>query len=439
MNANDLIEKANQATEQENWHAAYQYWSDVQAIDPDNEWVALKIGHTLLELERYEEAEDVLLEDIQIYPNRPFAYLDLARIAEHQERWDTAIKHWDTIIQRFNNYEWTQYFYAHFLKKLGNRDQAERYFLMDVIKHPHHIYSYLELIQIALDKLQLRLAHARIEDFCEKHPEAEDLVKHHRQQLQRLKQQIHVRSYFDLEPNNANLKKIQYPITVIPKFKCMYIAVPKIATSSVLRNLYRITHNDDQYLTEELRDAMKGIIIPDAEFTGQYWDAVKTAINDKDYFVFTFVRNPYSRILSGYLEKFLRPHKDWTMYRTQLGFDPDIKKHPVSFVEFLRRVREYHPSKLNSHFAQQRYILGLDRSMRYDFIGRLEDMSSDLPYVLSRLDQNQAVDVLHQAPHARNASEKLQQYYGEEEKALVAEIYADDFKYLGYGLDWNLI
>jgi hypothetical protein len=77
--------------------------------------------------------------------------------------------------------------------------------------------------------------------------------------------------------------------------------------------------------------------------------------------------------------------------------------------------------------------------MRYDFIGRLEDMSSDLPYVLSRLDQNQAVDVLHQAPHARNASEKLQQYYGEEEKALVAEIYADDFKYLGYGLDWNLI
>jgi tetratricopeptide (TPR) repeat protein len=434
MNVDELTKLGEEAIDQQNWGIAYQYWSEVQVADPDNDWADLKLGHILIELGRYDEAEELITESLQIYPNRPFGHFDLARIAESHKQWDLAIQRWETVVSKFSDYEWTFHFYAMFLKKLGDRDKAERYLLMDVANYPEHIYSHFELIQIAIDKLQFRLAQFRIEQVCENHPEAKDIIEDYQQQIRALQKKISVQSYFDLKPNKENLAIIKYNITVVPQFKCIYVAIPKVATSTVLRNLYHITYKDDQYLTEDLRSAMKGIVIPGQEFTGYYWEKVISVINDKDYFTFTFVRNPYSRILSAYLEKFIRDGK----YRPPLGFEPDIAPNEISFVEFLRRVREYPVSDLNAHFTPQWYVLGLDRSMKYDFIGRLENMSSDLPYVLSQLNENQTFEVLHQAPHARNAAEKLKQYYSEEEQALVAEIYEDDFKYFGYGYALDL-
>lgn len=438
MNVDELIKLGEEAISQSDWDMAYKYWCEVQVVDPDNDWTDLKLGHILMQLGRYDEAESSLMDSIEIYPNRPFAHVDLALIAQRQERWELAIQRWEIVISKFSNYEWTYHFYANFLNKMGDRDKAERYFLIDTINHPEHIYSHLELIQIAIDKLQFRLAQYRIEHVCKNYPDSEALLDDYKRQIQVRQKQISVRSYFDLQPVMWRQRSLKYNITVITHFKCMYVAIPKVATSTVLRNLRYITHGDDQFMTEDLREAMKGIIMPDQTYRGDYWEKVISVINDKDYFVFTFVRNPYSRILSGYLEKFLRPEQSWNRFRTELAFEPDIVSNPVSFVEFLRRVREYPACDLNPHFTPQWYVLGLDRSMKYDFIGRLENMSSDLPYVLSRLDANKATEILHQAPHAQKATEKLKQYYGEEEQALVAKIYEDDFKYFGYGYDLDL-
>lgn len=438
MNVDELIKLGEEAISQADWDIAYQYWSEVQVVDPDNDWTDLKLGHILMQLGRYDEAEASLMDSIEIYPNRPFAHVDLALIAQRQQQWSLAIQRWETVISKFSDYKWAFHLYAMFLKTIGERDKAERYLLMDVTNHPEHVYSRLELIQIAIDKLQFRLAQSRIEQVCKNHLEMENSVEHYQKQIQMLQKKLSVRSYFDLQPVKWRQRSLKYNITVIPQFKCMYVAIPKVATSTVLRNLRYITHGDDQFMTEDLREAMKGIIMPDQTFTGDYWEKVISVINDKDYFIFTFVRNPYSRILSGYLEKFLRPEREWDRFRTELAFEPEIKSNPVSFVEFLRRVREYPACDLNPHFTPQWYILGLDRSMKYDFIGRLENMSSDLPYVLSRLDADKATEILHQAPHARNATEKLKQYYSEEEQALVAEIFDDDFKYFGYGYDLDL-
>jgi tetratricopeptide (TPR) repeat protein len=435
MNVDELIKLGEEAIDQQNWNVAYQYWTEVQVADPDNDWTDLKLGHILIELERYDEAEELITENLQIYPNHPFAHVDLALIAQRQEQWDLAIQRWETVISKFSDYEWAYHFYAIFLNKMGDRDKAERYFLMDVINHPKHVYSHFELIQIAVDKLQFRLAQYRIEYVCKSYPDTATLLDDYKRQIQVRQKQISVRSYFDLKPDKWRQRILKYNITVISQFKCMYVAIPKVATSTVLRNLRYITHGDDQFMTEDLRDAMKGIIMPDQTFTGDYWEKVISVINDKDYFVFTFVRNPYTRILSAYLEKFLHPEHEWNHFRTELAFEPNIVSNKVSFVEFLRRVRKYPASDLNAHFTPQWYVLGLDRSMKYDFVGRLENMSSDLSYILSRLDANKATKVLHQAPHAMNAAEKLKQYYGEEEQSLVREIYADDFKYFGYGYD----
>lgn len=440
MNLDELITLGDEAVDQQNWDAAYQYWSEIQVADPDNDWVELKLGNILIELERYDEAERLILDNVQVYPNRPYGHIDLARIAEYQEQWDIAIQRWEMIISKFSDYEWTFHSYAMFLIKIGNRNQAERYFLMDIANYPDHVYSHLELIQIAIDKLQFRLAQFRIEQVCDNYSEMKDTAEAYHKQIRALQKQISVRSYFDLGTEKWQQRIIQYNITVIPQFKCMYVAIPKVATSTVLRNLYHITFKDNQYLTEDLRDAMKGIVMPDEEFTGDYWEKIISVINDKDYFVFTFVRNPYSRILSAYLEKFLRRRKDGEIYRTQLGFKPDILPNTVSFVEFLRRVRQYPASNLNAHFTPQWYVLGLDRSMKYDFIGRLENIASDFPYVLSRLNHSERPpEILHQAPHAQKASTKLKQYYGEEERMLVEEIYKDDFKYFGYGYDLDSV
>jgi len=150
------------------------------------------------------------------------------------------------------------------------------------------------------------------------------------------------------------------------------------------------------------------------------------------YFRFSFVRNPYSRALSCYLEKIAGHMWLRDLRLPELGFQPD---EDVTFVEFLRKVADQAPAEMDIHWAPQHHLLSLDK-VSYGFLGRFEQLHSDLRSVIAHLGITAPAGLLARPTlHRTGASEKSAQFYDPESVDLVREIYREDFNRLGYGVD----
>ena len=149
---------------------------------------------------------------------------------------------------------------------------------------------------------------------------------------------------------------------------------------------------------------------------------------DGGAFRFCFVRNPFTRILSCYLDKFVA--NDWERRRLapQLGLDPAA---PPGFADFLEAVRAQDPTRRDIHWASQSFLLRPER-FGYAFIGRFELFEPQFAQVCRHLGIAYAPGPVDRA-HATGADAAVGAHFGAAETALVQEIYAEDFRAFGYG------
>lgn len=133
---------------------------------------------------------------------------------------------------------------------------------------------------------------------------------------------------------------------------------------------------------------------------------------------FTFVRNPYVRVLSAYLDKIER--------KAAQG-----NGKAISFSEFLRQL-ERGDLYRNAHWAPQASLLLLPVT-EYDFIGRVESLERDLAAVLATL-QGRPGDRPPRSALGNwtGAGGRLAQYYDDDSLAIVRRLYARDFEAFGY-------
>ncbi|XP_045192351.2 carbohydrate sulfotransferase 8-like [Mercenaria mercenaria] len=122
-------------------------------------------------------------------------------------------------------------------------------------------------------------------------------------------------------------------------------------------------------------------------YSRDYYEEIKERHVLEDAFSFTFVREPYSRLFSAYENKFFHPNEMWKKLGTdvirEVRPDPSpLSKtigHDVTFVELVQYVvtlwEQGRP--LNPHLAPMKSICDPCRK-RFDFIGKLETMSTDL-------------------------------------------------------------
>jgi len=105
-------------------------------------------------------------------------------------------------------------------------------------------------------------------------------------------------------------------------------------------------------------------------------------LNNK--FSFTVIRNPWTRLVSGYRDKLNSTarvtwkHGKVTLYILNNYRDRKITLNQIkdeglypTFLEFLRYLVDEQIPKVNDHFKPQYYMLGLE-DVKYDFIGALE-------------------------------------------------------------------
>lgn len=220
-----------------------------------------------------------------------------------------------------------------------------------------------------------------------------------------------------------NVETADYLFHLSRKFNYLYAATAKAGSSYVLRQLqYAELDFDASKLADEPHDrTLSTLMSPLSDM-----DAFRTAING-GAFKFCFVRNPYSRALSCFLDKFQQDPTERTRLNPDLGFEPD--KWP-SFWEFLDAVRKQRQGSRDIHWETQSFHLRPD-IVRYSFIGRFENFGSDFAKLVHILNMQAYTD--NQDRHRTAATTRLKEFYGPAEKMLVEEIYAEDFRTFGYG------
>ena len=156
---------------------------------------------------------------------------------------------------------------------------------------------------------------------------------------------------------------------------------------------------------------------PDRFFLGdnkQHWKLKKILDvypNCKQYFRFTFIRNPFSRLVSEY-----------HYIKKCLGND----KFKLSFKDFCLDLDK----NLNNYAYDFHNLTLCDYLNDYpiDFIGRLENFQEDFNLVCDKIGIQRK-----KLPHLNKTKHKhYTEYYDDETREIVTKKYAKDIEYFGY-------
>lgn len=204
-----------------------------------------------------------------------------------------------------------------------------------------------------------------------------------------------------------------------PADKFFYNRVPKAANTTITHTLTEHSSFRRKFSQDDPKDFF---LRPSYLTKAQVRELVEEAVK------FTFVRDPYSRTLSAYSDKILRGKKQLHALRAWLGRDEGMPSF-TEFCRFLDATALYD----DMHWAPQTEILLLPLE-RFDFVGRVEQIDTDLPEVMGRIFGAEAVKDMVFAGTRTDASHRLDEAYGDEESEIVTRLFACDFAELGYPL-----
>jgi len=201
-------------------------------------------------------------------------------------------------------------------------------------------------------------------------------------------------------------KAVAYSLRPFDEHRCIFVHVPKAAGISVNMALFGNLaggHSDAPYYRRV--------------FGRDFWR----------YFKFTFVRNPYTRLVSAY-EFFRRGgHPAWA---SNQRFRDEILSEYVDFADFVLRWLKPRTRWPEPHFRPQHEFLELGGKLVMDFVGRVERIEDDFAAVCDRLGMQ---GDLRRLNVARDGHAALGAYYTSDAvERRVRDFYARDFQLFGY-------
>ena len=183
------------------------------------------------------------------------------------------------------------------------------------------------------------------------------------------------------------------------RYKFIYIDVPKTASASIRYALVKLTQGEAS-------------VLPEHNPLEWYKESGRLKASLDEYFIFTFVRNPWARIVSAY----------FYLERTHAA-DPSHPKH-IKFADFCRKkTMKYQYNCLNYHTPSP--------LSQFDFVGRVENLQNDFDTLCDKLELER-MKLGH-----RNAGSHgdWRKYYDDETRKIITQRYARDIEIFGYTFD----
>ena len=195
-------------------------------------------------------------------------------------------------------------------------------------------------------------------------------------------------------------------IAAFDYYKCIYVHIPKTGGISI-------------------NDALWGNPGGVHKSIGEY-ARIFSPQTLEDYFKFTFVRNPWDRLVSAYV--FMKSggqhaaDASWAQAHLD-GLDDfdSFVRHWVSSQNIYRGI----------HFIPQADFLKLHGTLAIDFIGRMENIEADFDTVKRQLGLNEA-QLAHKNKSARR---DYREYYTAKSISIVEEVYREDVELFEYSFD----
>ncbi|CDF38105.1 Carbohydrate sulfotransferase [Chondrus crispus] len=244
------------------------------------------------------------------------------------------------------------------------------------------------------------------------------------------------------KPLAALLARPPPHIIVSEVARLVFCPVPKAASSNwkyLIRRWERVP--DFANLSRAHRPATSGL-----RYLADYAPAEAEAIlRDPTYFRFVFVREPYARLLSCYMDKFRNTDPEYVRaeYRTFLAAlkgwtfarDVDVERDPrLTFAHFVQAVADMPVQDMNAHWMPQTAYCAIG-VLPYDFVGRMENLKQDVDYVFRRLGRvGNRFPTQNQIgfPPSGASPTLADELYDNDLRAKVRAIYEPDFRILRY-------
>lgn len=196
----------------------------------------------------------------------------------------------------------------------------------------------------------------------------------------------------------------------------IFIAISKNANTTINRMfLDKLGYEYDPDNYKSIHGQKNSLSITQKEFLDMDTD---------DVFVFTFARNPFTRLVSAYKNKVVGESYQPIMQNYYGRIYPNM-----TFAEFVNETSEIPDWWADEHFRSQVADMYPKSTDKIDYMGKVENFTEDIKVVREKLDLPN--------PKSMNQSTKKKKpahkYYTKELAKKVYERYQDDFNKLGYG------
>tara|TARA_Y100000114_G_C11709028_1_gene302462 strand:- start:169 stop:786 length:618 start_codon:yes stop_codon:yes gene_type:complete len=203
------------------------------------------------------------------------------------------------------------------------------------------------------------------------------------------------------------LAKKLYSIISCDKTKFAWFKIPKTGTLSFSTILDKHLNLDRGVFRPTIVD---NVDIEDLHSYSETYD---------DYFKFTFVRNPWDRLFSCYLDKVvntINTSREIICYKKYNG---------MSFSDFVFSISAQDLTSCSIHHRLQTSLFPADK---IDFVGKFENLQEDFTYVLNKIGLNS-----FKIPHKNKTSHKnYSLYYDLKSRDIVSDLYKKDIDLLKY-------
>lgn len=199
---------------------------------------------------------------------------------------------------------------------------------------------------------------------------------------------------------------------VYKKKKVIFIHIPKCG-GTYLRQALK--------LPTAIGDINVDHATPFSPHVKKYWE---------EYFTFTFVRNPYSRLVSAFFFDKMRIKQIST--KTKGNIRREASRFDDSKEGFEKFVKKFLPLDFNNN---RKYIpiSHIIKDAEFDFIGKLENLNEDVA-TLNKIIHKGKLDLKKKKLDKNQSSHKAFDYYyqNKEFKQMVYDYYQKDFERFNY-------
>lgn len=212
--------------------------------------------------------------------------------------------------------------------------------------------------------------------------------------------------------------------------KYVYVEVPKAGCGTMKATLGaleggRLNETHAQRFIEKPHNGVKsGAHVRPYQLPS---DLLEEVFASKEFNRFTVVRDPGSRVLSGYLEKIQQGLRQSEEISNALNGKPAAD---ISFEEFLSVIAHQDSRDQDPHWRRQADHIGIG-IIDFNEIIHLENLNDSWDLV-AQLTRTPDLDGQYYCKTSTKASSKVEQYRTPDTDSLVREIYQRDFAELNY-------